>query len=189
MSQAAPRPSVVLHGFQGGIVYTAEIAVRLAEVVVGCVPVGEKSSGSLHLKAQDNGTTWLIAEAGKGARSCRIEIAKSDATVHWLEGGEPSAALPTEEAASRFAAVLADGASPIAKMYPQSPFLVTDCGETWIVRGSGNADRAVEGPGPFHLEVQKRDARILDMYFQAVIHSPPEVNELLRAAAARAKDS
>jgi len=38
----------------------------------------------------------------------------------------------------------------------------------------------VEGRGPFQLEVRKRDAAVIDMFSEAVIHTPPEVIEALR---------
>lgn len=45
----------------------------------------------------------------------------------------------------------------------------------------GDADRTTEGPGLFPMEVQNRDARVLDLWFEWVLDTPPEVDELLRA--------
>jgi hypothetical protein len=77
------------------------------------------------------------------------------------------------------AAILADRADNVAGSSRQLPFVVTDQGDTWLVRGSYNVDRSVEGPGPFRLEVRKRDAAVLDMCFEMVLHTPVKAQDAL----------
>ena len=188
MPETPSRPSVMLHGFQGGIVYNEKVALRLAQVLFGGSASSPTRAGRLPLEVRDHGNTWVVVTVGSDTQSGRsMEIRKRDAAVLSLDGQSPPELLGAAATAQHIAAVLADSAGDPDEAVRQQPFTVTDRGETWIVRGSGNADRAVEGPGPFYLEVQKRDARVLDMHFEAVIHTPPEVKELLRAAAARAK--
>jgi hypothetical protein len=52
------------------------------------------------------------------------------------------------------------------------PLTVSDEGSTWLIQGSFNRDHANEGPGPFKLEVQKRDAKVLDMGFEWILKAP-----------------
>lgn len=51
------------------------------------------------------------------------------------------------------------------------------------MRGSHNKDGTVEGIGPFRILVRKRDARVLEIYFEYFMRTPPEVQALLRASA------
>jgi len=64
----------------------------------------------------------------------------------------------------------------------QLPLSVSDQGDTWLVQGSLNRDRAAEGPGPFKLEVQKRDAKVVDIGFEWVLKVPPEVQAAIGRA-------
>lgn len=56
----------------------------------------------------------------------------------------------------------------------QLPLTVSDQGDCWLIRGSLNRDNASEGPGRFRLELQKCDAKVLDMGFEYVLKARPE---------------
>jgi len=45
----------------------------------------------------------------------------------------------------------------------QRPLLVSDRGEYWLVEGSRNASRAVEGPGKVVVRLSKADARVISL--------------------------
>ena len=109
-----------------------------------------------------------------------MEIRKLDAAILSLGVPNPLEMLSSMPIVEKFAAILAEDAGDADELRQQLPFAVTDHGDTWLVRGSRNQNRMVEGPGRFHLEVQKRDARVLDMCFEGVLHTPPEVKEALR---------
>ena len=173
------RPGATLHGFVGGIVSNANTASRLAQIILETLIGPRNLASCLPLRAQDCGDRWSVSGAGElDAGRCRIDIHKPDAAILSLGVEAPPEVLDTAEIAEKFAAVLAEQASD--KTVRQAPFTVTDRGDTWLVRGSYNADRAVEGRGPFQLEVRKRDAAVIDMFSEAVIHTPPEVIEALR---------
>jgi len=123
----------------------------------------------------------MITGAGEDARpECDIEIRKLDAAILSLGGRSPSVVMGTAAIVEEIAAILAESAGDLDEADRQLPFRVSDRGDTWRVRGSRNADRAIEGPGPFHLEMRKRDGAIVDMSFEAVLHMSPEVRNLLR---------
>jgi hypothetical protein len=51
----------------------------------------------------------------------------------------------------------------------QQPLVVSDGGDCWIVDGSLNKDRLVEGPGKISLRLYKSDARISSLIFDYVM--------------------
>lgn len=181
MVEPPDRASVVLQGFMGGIVRRADIAARLAAVIAEGLTASEEAAADHPFAARDIGEKWSIAGTGE---TCPIgmEIRKRDAAASWCGIDGAPAALSSATAAEKFAAVLAESAGNPEEVDRQRPFVVTDRGDNWLVRGSLNADRAIEGPGPFHLEVRKRDAKVLDMSNEWVMHTPPEVREILEAA-------
>ena len=179
MSETPDQPSVVLHGFHGGIVNNAKVAQRLATVILNAVEGPGRGAACRPLAAKDHGDRWLITCTDSDASNIRsVDIRKSNAAVRFLGIKGPPQVLPNEDAAEKFAAILAENAGDADEVSQQSPFVVTDRGDAWFVRGSRNADRTFEGP--FRLEVQKRDARVLDMCFEGVLHVPPEVTAALR---------
>lgn len=181
MTEMPDRPSVVLQGFHGGIVGSADIALRLAQILLQNLVGKARLASCLPLQAHDRGDRWSITGAdGEEADACRIDIRKRDAAIAALGIERCPEVLGDPATVEKFAAVLAESAGGPAEPNRQMPFSVANHGATWLVRGSANADRMVEGPGPFRLEVQKRDARVLDMVFEGIIHTPPEVKELLR---------
>lgn len=182
MPESEPRPSVVLHGFEGGIVKSANTALRLGQVVLENLVGQRRLARCLPLQAQDRGDRWSLSGAGgDGSSECRIDIGKSDAAVLPHGVPKPPEILSNATTAEKFAAILAESAGDGVGVDRQWPFTVTDRGDTWVVRGGRHVRSAIEGPGPFHLEIRKRDARVLDIWFEWNLHTPPEVDELLRA--------
>ena len=180
MSELGQRPSIVLHGFLGGIINNTNVAQRLARCILEGLLGPEKVLACLPLEIRDDGDRWSITGADADGSNCRVVIRKSDAAILSLGSQSPPEVLRNEDTVEKFAAILAENAGDPAEVNQQLPFAITDRGDTWFVRGSRNADHAVEGPGAFCLEVRKRDARVLDMWFEGVLHTPPEVREALR---------
>lgn len=175
------RPSVLLRGFDGGIVNNSGIALRLAQIILESLIGPQRLTWCSPLQAEDREDRWEIASSNPSAsRDCKIEIRKLDAAVVSLGVPNPPEALATAAAIEKFSAALAENEWGQNELRRQLPLAVSDKGDTWLVQGSGNAARDVEGPGPLHLEVQKRDARVLDIWFEWVLPTPPEVKELLR---------
>jgi hypothetical protein len=114
-------------------------------------------------------------------RLCDIEIRKRDAAIRVLSDQGTQYLLDDPAVAEKFGSAVLANAAGESELRRQLPLMVEDKEEIWRVRGSGNADREIEGPGPFLMEVQKRDARVLDMWFEWILDTPPEVDDLLRA--------
>ena len=190
-----PTPDSDLHMavitlFDGGVVNNASIAARLAQLILEPLIGASELAANLPLRIEDHGDNWAIRggrmASGSGTpRTCDLDIRKLDAAV-LISGDRPAQDLLGDPAlAEKFAAAVLESTNGEEELRQQSPLIVSDQGETWRARGSRGADRTVEGPGPFHLEVQKRDARVLDMWFEWVLHTPPDVQALLRASAKR----
>jgi len=149
MRETSNRPSIVLHGFQGGIVHSAKVARELSEILLDAWVPPQAFAACLPLNAQDDGDSWRVAGFGPDTQSvCSIEICKRDAAVLSLGGKSPLELLGAAATVQRIAAVLADSAGEPNEARLQRPFVVTDRGDSWLLRGSRNIDRAVEGPGP-----------------------------------------
>jgi hypothetical protein len=190
MRDATDRPSVVLHGFDGGIVNNPDIALRLAQIILESVIGPERLALCSPLRVQDRDERWAVISSHiSSSRDCRIDIRKLDAAIVLLGVENPPEALPKMLTVEKFAAAIVENARDSTELQRQLPFTVSDKGDTWLVRGSGNPDRAAEGPGPFYLEVRKRDARVLDMWFEWILHAPPEVKELMRQSARKPPES
>lgn len=174
--------------FRGGVVNNANIAACLARLIPEPLIGAAELAANLPLCVEDRGDSWAIqgSRAAPGAsavRACDLDIGKRDSAV-LVSGVRPARDLLGDPAiAGKFAAAVLENANGAEELRRQSPLVVSDRGESWQVRGSRGADRAVEGPGPFHLEVQKCDARVLNMWTEWVLHTPPDVLALLRASA------
>jgi hypothetical protein len=187
-----PNPDSDLHMavtelFDGGIVNNADIASRIAHLILEHLIGSTALSANMPLRVTDRGDKWLIrgnrAASPAVLGSCDLEIRKRDAEVVVSSDQQTQDLLSNRAAVERFASAVLENAAGKEELSRQSPLIVDDKGVTWRVRGRGNANRAVEGPGPFELEVQKRDARVLDMWFGWVLNTPPEVQALLRTSA------
>ena len=187
-----PSPDSDLHMavtelFDGGIVNNANIASRIAHLILEPLIGSTALSANMPLRVTDRADKWSIqgnrAASSAVPGSCNLEIRKRDAEVLVLSDQQTQDLLSNPAAAERFASAVLENSAGKEELSRQSPLIVDDKGVTWRVRGSGNANRAIEGPGPFELEVQKRDARVLDMWFGWVLNTLPEVQALLRASA------
>jgi hypothetical protein len=183
----APGIGLLLFGFgSGGVVNNAAIASRLARLILEPLIGAAELSASLPLSVADRGDKWSVTgneAVGAGAGACRLEIRKHDAAILGLHNPREIDLLGDPAIAETFAAAILVNAYGEERLREQSPLTVQDKGKSWLVRGSHNIDRAVQGPGPFRIEVQKRDAQVLDTYFEFVMKTPPEVQALLRAQA------
>ena len=184
-----PSPDSDLHMavtelFDGGVVNNADIALRIAHLVLEPLIGPTEFSRNLPLRVADHGDKWLIQgnrEQSSGSlESCDIEIRKRDAAVRVLSDQGTQYLLHDPAAVEKFGSAVLANAAGESELRRQLPLMVEDKEEIWRVRGSGNADRAIEGPGPFLMEVQKRDAQVLDLWFEWILDTPPGVDELLR---------
>lgn len=176
----------VIELFDGGVINNANIALKVANLVQESLGHGNEASARLPINITDRGDSWSVPLSGwvgaDGGVVRRLEIRKRDAAIVPAEGPFARDLLGDAAIAEKFAAAILENAAGTAALGRQAPLTVEDRGETWRIRGSANADRASEGPGPFELEVKKRDARVLDMKFEWVLETPPDVLEMLRAS-------
>lgn len=179
-----PSPDSDLHMavtelFDGGIVNNAGIALHIAHLILEPLLGPTEWSKNLPLYVADRGDKWLIQgnrEQGSASSGCcDIEIRKRDAALRVLSDQGTQYLLHDPAVAEKFGSAVLANAAGESELRRQLPLMVEDKEEFWRVRGSGNAARAIEGPGPFLLEVQKRDARVLDLWFEWIlIHRPAQ---------------
>jgi hypothetical protein len=191
-----PRPEselnmMFLAALNGGIVFNADIARRLAQLILEHFVGLGKLAANLPLRVEDGGDSWRITgsqpESSKNG-VCRIEIRKCDAAVLALGVDQVHNVLEDSTLAEKFAEVMLESVDNEKDSNQQLPLNITGNGETWLARGRRNSDRAVEGPGPFELEFQKRDARVLDMGFEWVLKTPSDAQALLQTSGGMAPE-
>ncbi len=193
LSKDEVSASILLLGAaQGGVINNRSVAARMAELLFGSLLGSTELPANMALQIVDAGDRWSVREsiAGPAPQMSKVrdfQIVKIDAAIVPAEGPFAGDLLGDAAVAEKFAAAILENAAGTAELRRQAPLTVEDRGETWRIRGSANADRASEGPGPFELEVQKRDARVLDMKFEWVLETPPDVLEMLRASKAASK--
>ena len=164
-------PSIfLLQAAQGGVVNNAHVAMRLAELILRSAIGRHQLSANWPLKVEDRGDRWVIT--GTAAQSnvplpdlCCIAICKRDAAVLLLNTEHIIwDILDSASTVQKFAEILLENTYGKAELHRQLLFVVEDQIQTWVVNGSGNADRQVDGPGPYHIEVRKRDGRVIDIW-------------------------
>jgi hypothetical protein len=194
-----PNPNSKLHMavtelFDGGIANTPKIAEDIARLVLGSLAEAASGPTTLFtdaddLSVEDRAETWLVTAAprepssGRGTRTRHIEIRKRDAMVNMVNCHEEGDLIANPAVAEKFALAILGNTAGEAELRRQLPLTVSDNAQTWVVKGSGNAARAHDGPGPFTLELQKANGRVLDMWFEWVLAIPPDVRTILRDSA------
>jgi len=181
----APISILLLEAAHGSLVNTAEFAARIAESVLDREIGTVKAPGNRVANVEDRGHCWSVrVERGKPQSAANteieVEIQKRDAAVSGSGIGHPRPAIGTRELAEKIATLILRQKYGEDELQRQQPLRVEDKGDVWGVRGSFNIDRVLEGPGPFIIELQKRDARVLNILFEGVIKVLPDVQDLLR---------
>ena len=62
----------------------------------------------------------------------------------------------------------------------QRPLEVEEKDDRWLITGSHNKDREVEGLGPAEVIMSKKDGRILSISMPRILKVPPEVKEIIK---------
>ncbi|MBV9860409.1 MAG: hypothetical protein JO038_09950 [Alphaproteobacteria bacterium] len=172
--------------FDGGVVNNANIASQIAQMILKSLIEQAELLASMPLRVEDRGDRWQITgnrgiagsdEPGVGP----IEVRKHDSAI--LAPRAAGNLLGDAAIAEKFAAKVLANIAGRGELRRQRPLVAEDNGDSWRVRGSANAKRTAEGPGPFELLVQKCDARVLDMWFEWVLNTPPDVQSMLQASA------
>jgi len=179
---SAVRPSILLmEAAHGGIVNNERVAKSLTRVVLRrLASVGTLAEDREVLGIEALTDRWGLRMKENG-RSSWIEITKRDAAVSrpsHLTNGQPL--LSGAAVAKEFAEILIKNLSREGAGGDQLPLSLKDKGSTWMIDGSHNADRAVEGTGLCHVEIQKKDCRVVDLCLEYVLHVPSVVKQLLR---------
>jgi hypothetical protein len=171
-----------LAAMNGGVAAKADTAQKLAEFFSGTFA---KHGKSYSIQLIDKGDRWQVQNHDPAAWEDNIiyfDIRKVDASLSPLPDVAPNwTAIDTADAARKFAMLILKSVDPDGAN-DQLPLTAHDQGNTWLIQGSLNCNRAAEGPGPFKLEVQKRDAKVVDIGFEWVLKVPPEVRAALRRA-------
>jgi len=179
---------MLLGAASGGVVNNAKVASQIAQLLLEPLIGATEALVNMPLRVEDRGDRWWItgnrSAAGSDERGAGpIEVRKHDSAI--LAPGATGNLLGDAASAEKFAATILANAAGVEELRRQSPLIAEDHGDSWRVRGSANAKRVAEGPGPFELLVQKRDARVLDMWFEWVLNTPPDVQSMLRARASK----
>ena len=61
----------------------------------------------------------------------------------------------------------------------QKPLVASDQSDQWLVEGSYNKNRSIEGPGPIKIWIRKRDARIMEMEAPSIMKIPSHLRGVL----------
>jgi hypothetical protein len=64
----------------------------------------------------------------------------------------------------------------------QQPLTAEEQSGSWVVTGSYNRGRKVEGPGYFSIIIQKKDCKIIDVRLDYVMNIPPDIQRLINKA-------
>jgi hypothetical protein len=183
------KPSILLlEATQGGVVNNAGVAARLAQVILESLAEPNGLLTNRPLQVENCNDRWSVKRGRSPVDPGRtdayyMEIFKRDATIFLSSSDNSNQILLTcPSTVQKFAAIIIENARGKAELNRQLPLLIEDKVETWFVNGSGNVDRAVEGPGPCRLEIEKRDARVVDMWFEWILKTPPEAKALLRSS-------
>ncbi len=62
----------------------------------------------------------------------------------------------------------------------QKPFQARDLGDRWLVEGSHNKDKKIEGHGPVKMWIRKRDAKVIDFFLPEIMKISPEARDVLK---------
>jgi len=167
--------------YEGGIVNNRKVAQRLAMIILGGA---KEPSNNRLVNVEDRGDRWFIngslSTPSTGNDGYNVELRKRDAMVLTANPPFRGNVLDGPLIVKEFAEAIIENRGGVAEVKRQSPLAVHDKGDIWLVRGSGNAHHAIEGPGPFELQVRKEDAQVIDVWTAWILKTPPEVQELLR---------
>lgn len=179
MTDAFVNPSVILRGFSEGLVGAAELALEIARIILE--GNRQEAAASRPLRTQDMGDRWSIYGTDPGHPDLvSMTIQKCNAAILSINDELPCA-LPTAGTAERFAAALVQAQGGKEELDQQRPFSIIDKDGNWIITGSRNSNRSAAGPGCFRLNVQKRNAQVLDISTEWVLEILPEVRSLLES--------
>ena len=169
---------MLLGAANGGVVNNAKVASQIAQLILEPLIGATELLANMPLGVEDCGDRWLVRGNLRRAdsdqpRAGPVEVRKHDSAI--LMPRTAGNLLGNAVIAETFAATVLANTAGAGELRRQSPLIAEDNGDNWRVRGSANAKRSAEGPGPFELLVQKRDARVLDMWFEWVLSPSPEV--------------
>jgi hypothetical protein len=162
----------------GNIITDAQSALRVARLILRILAAPHG-----HFIVEDKGDRWSVVATVPpkiGNPSQQIDIKKEDATVLSPQRSKQDM-FANCSAATEFAEIVIESAWGRADLKKQYPIAVSDSGKTWIVRGSRNADRAVEGLGPLNLEFLKGDGRVLNLFTEWFLDIPDDIKQFIRA--------
>ena len=179
---------------RGGLVFDMEVARRLAEFLLEAHCDKGELEQQFPLEILDKGKFWQVSGSGprthddNAARVALMAIAKFDGAVSDFRF-LASPLIDSAALASRYGELLWKAHHGEEECHIQQPFTAIDKGDHWQVDGSRNRDRKVEGLGAFFMSVNKRDGRVADFGSWYSLHTPPEVQAILKAAQRRKDDS
>ena len=61
----------------------------------------------------------------------------------------------------------------------QRPFKVEDKGDRWLIIGTPDRSKEIEGPGPARVIINKKDGRIIDIIGTVPIKPAPELRDIM----------
>lgn len=119
----------------------------------------------------------IAVSCGKGALSMSSEDHETSMLLHDIARGgivnKPGLAL-------RISELLIADIYGEEELEMQRPLEVEEKDDRWLITGSHNKDREVEGLGPAEVIMSKKDGRILSISMPRILKVPPEVKEIIK---------
>ena len=162
----------------GGII-NSKLAARLAEIFLEPIIESEELHINLPFYTKDCDDMWFVWDRTTGhLNTCSIQIRKRDGAILTVNGKNITVdILHSSSQAEKFAKLVVQNLRGEKELQRQLPFSVVDQLTTWLIKGRP-AVSETEGPGPCHLEVEKHDARLVDLWFDWLLKVPPEAKTL-----------
>jgi len=104
-----------------------------------------------------------------------------DSPLDYIQQMLTGGVVNTSALASKLAGALIAGHYGDKELELQLPLTIADQGDCWLVEGSRNKDRALEGTGHAIVKIKKSNGAILQFMIRAVMHVDPRAQAIVDA--------
>ena len=105
----------------------------------------------------------------------------SESGTMWLLKVLKGGIVNKPEMALNIAELVITNVYSVADLEQQTPLTVSDESDRWVIEGSYNKDRKIEGWGAAKVVIKKSDGQILEVYIPMVMFPHPDVKKYLKS--------